>query len=171
VELGWFELSLDVKDVDRTRDFYEKLGFEVVDKTADGRVVTLQKADCRICHYQGYLDPAETQLIFWQGDVQAIAEDLTAKGLRFEKGPAADGRGGAGALLLDPDCRPIYFVGIPGVTREGRLESCARISEVAPVQPDTSSRRICSSVTNNSRAILGPSGVGDRCDLSGARDA
>ncbi len=77
MEFGWFEVSLDVKDIDRTRRFYEKLGFEVLGEAAEGRVVTLQKADCRISLYQGVLDPAETQLIFWQGDVRAIAEDLT----------------------------------------------------------------------------------------------
>jgi len=70
MELGWFEVSLDVKDIDRTRGFYEKLGFEVVGEAAEGRVVTLQKADCRICLYQGVLDPAETQLTFWQGTLR-----------------------------------------------------------------------------------------------------
>ena len=118
MELGWFEVSLDVKDIDRTRDFYEKLGFEVVGRDADGRVVTLQKADCRICLYQGFLDPPETQLIFWQGDVAAIAKDLTDKGLRFEKQSSSGD--GTGALLRDPDGRPIYFVNLPGVTRQRR---------------------------------------------------
>ena len=117
MELGWFELSLDVKDIDVTREFYEKLGFRVVGETAEGRVVTLQNADCRICLYQGYLDPAETQLIFWQGDVRAIAEDLVAKSLRFEKGPTTEDGKGVGALIRDPDGRPIYFVNLPGVTR------------------------------------------------------
>ena len=118
MEFGWFELSLDVKDIRVTRDFYEKLGFRVVGETAEGKVVTLQKADCRICLYQGFLDPAETQLIFWQGDVRAIAEDLSARGLEFEKSPDTEGDKGVSALIRDPDGRPIYFVNLPGVTRE-----------------------------------------------------
>jgi len=118
MEFGWFELSLDVKDIDRTRDFYERLGFEVVGVASEGRVVTLQKADCRICLYQGFLDPAETQLIFWQGDVRAIAADLSGKGFQFERLPSQDEADGTGALLIDPDGRPIYFVNVPGVTRE-----------------------------------------------------
>jgi hypothetical protein len=37
--------------------------------------------------------PARTQLIFWQGDVAAIARDLIGKGLRFEDGrPGHPGR-------------------------------------------------------------------------------
>ncbi len=119
MEFGWFEVSLDVKDIDRTRDFYERLGFEVLGEAAEGRVVTLQKADCRISLYQGVLDPAETQLIFWQGDVQAIADDLAAKGLCFEREPSTEHGEGIGALLRDPDGRPIYFVNVSGVTRQG----------------------------------------------------
>jgi len=119
MELGWFELSLDVKDIDRTRSFYEALGFEVVSLEFEGRVVTLQKADCRICLYQGFLDPPETQLIFWQGDVEAIAKNLTAKGLRFERPPSTGHGDGVGAMLRDPDGRPLYFVNLPGVTRRG----------------------------------------------------
>lgn len=119
MEFGWFEVSLHVKDIDRTRRFYETLGFEVLGVAAEGRVVTLEKADCRISLYQGVLDPPETQLIFWQGDVAAIAEDLTAKGLRFEKEPSTGDGDGIGALLRDPDGRPLYFVNVPGVTRQG----------------------------------------------------
>jgi len=117
MDLGWYELSLDVRDVTRTCDFYGKLGFEVVYRAE--RVVTLQKTDCRMTHYQGFLDPPETQLIFWQGDVEAIARDLTGKGLKFEREPSKADGGGLGALLRDPDGRPIYFVNMPGVTKDG----------------------------------------------------
>ncbi len=119
MELGWFEVSLNVKDIDRTRSFYEALGFEVLETAFEGRVVTLQKGDCRICLYQGFLDPPETQLIFWQGDVAAIANNLKNKGLQFEKEPETGADGGIGALLRDPDGRPIYFVNLPGVRRSG----------------------------------------------------
>ena len=119
MELGWFEVSLDVKDIGQTRDFYEKLGFEVVGTAFEGRVIVLQKADCRICLYERFLDPAETQLIFWQGDVDAIAKDLAGKGIRFERGPSRGDDGSIGALVRDPDGRPIYFVNVPGVTRLG----------------------------------------------------
>ena len=115
--LGWFELSLDVKDVATTVAFYEKLGFQRVDGRGDPRTATLQNADCRLGLFQGYLDPATTQLIFWQGDVEAIARELSGKGLRFERGPASDEKG-TGAMLFDPDGHPLYFVNIRGVTRK-----------------------------------------------------
>jgi catechol 2,3-dioxygenase-like lactoylglutathione lyase family enzyme len=119
MELGWFEVSLDVKDIERSLAFYRTLGFEIVDRAGEGRVATVQKGDCRIGLYQGFLDPAETQLVFWQGDVEAIAGALESRGLTFERGPAQGDGGGTGAILRDPDGHPIYFVNMPGVTREG----------------------------------------------------
>ena len=83
------------------------------------RNVTLQKDDCRISLYQGYLDPPQTQLIFWQGDIHAIARDLTGKGLSFERGPAKGDDGGTAAMLKDPDGHPIYFINMPHVVRKG----------------------------------------------------
>ena len=116
MELGWFEVSLDVKDIAKSVAFYRTLGFEIVDDSIE-RNVTLQKGDCRLSLYQGYLQPPRTQFIFWQGDVEAIARDLTAKGLSFESGPRSDEKG-MGAMLFDPDGTPLYFVNIRGVVRK-----------------------------------------------------
>jgi catechol 2,3-dioxygenase-like lactoylglutathione lyase family enzyme len=116
--LGWFELSLVVQDVVRSRAFYEKLGFRLCDTGDEGRSVTLQNNDCRIALFQDGLYPAETQLTFWQGDIEAIGRDLTAKGLAFERGPARGADGGVGALTRDPDGHAICFVNRPGETRK-----------------------------------------------------
>jgi catechol 2,3-dioxygenase-like lactoylglutathione lyase family enzyme len=116
IDLGWFEVSLDVQDMPRSVAFYEKLGFRIADD-GDPRNVTLQRGDCRLGLFQGYLDPARSQLIFWQGDVAAIARDLTARGLRFARGPTSDDKG-TGAMLIDPDGHPLYFVNIRGMTRK-----------------------------------------------------
>ena len=115
--LGWFELSLVAQDIARSRAFYEKLGFRLAGTGDDGRSVTLQNNDCRIGLYQNVLDPAETQLTFWQGDVEAVARDLGRKWLSFERAPALHDDGGVGALLRDPDGHLIYFVNMPGGVR------------------------------------------------------
>jgi len=119
MDLGWFEVSLNVQDINRSLAFYQTLGFALVDGSVAARTVTLQKGDCRIALYQGHLDPPVTQLIFWQGDVGAIARDLTSKGLSFEKEPLVGHGGGTAALLRDPDGHPLYFINLPGVTRKG----------------------------------------------------
>ena len=116
--LGWFEVSLNVKDIERSLAFYQTLGVELVDGGVEQRTVTLQKGDCRIALYQGHLDPPVTQLIFWQGDVDGIARELTAKGLRFDKEPFTGHGNGRAALLKDPDGHPLYFVNLPGVVRK-----------------------------------------------------
>ncbi len=116
-DLGWFEVSLNVRDIDASLAFYEKLGFTIVDGTPANRFLTLQRQDCRIALYQGFLDPPETQLIFWQGDINAIGSALENQGLVFERRPSVASDGGTAAMLLDPDGHPIYFVNMPGVTR------------------------------------------------------
>jgi catechol 2,3-dioxygenase-like lactoylglutathione lyase family enzyme len=113
MQLGRFEVGLDVQDIERSLAFYEKLGFRVVDGAVANRFVSLENGDCRLSLYQGHLDPAQTQLIFWQGDVEAIANELATKSLTFERAPARHDDGGIGALLRDPDGHPIYFVNIP----------------------------------------------------------
>lgn len=113
VNLGWFVVSLNVADIKRSVAFYRQLGFQITSGSVESRVVTIQKGDCRLDLYQGFLDPPVTQLIFWQGDVDAITDELTSKGLRWE--PSKASGPGKGAMLMDPDGHPLYFVNLPGV--------------------------------------------------------
>jgi catechol 2,3-dioxygenase-like lactoylglutathione lyase family enzyme len=113
MQLGQFEVALNVSDVQTSLQFYENLGFRVVAGAVEKRFVTLVNGDCRLALYQGYLDPAETQLIFWQGDVDAIADQLQSRAIAFERPPTRHEGGGVGALLRDPDGHPIYFVNMP----------------------------------------------------------
>jgi len=113
MDLGRFETSLDVKDIERSLAFYKALGFRQVDGGVDIRNVGLRKGDCRLSLYQGYLKPAETQLIFWQGNVEAIARDLASKGVRFDEGWPKKDKNGAAAMLKDPDGHPLYFINLP----------------------------------------------------------
>jgi catechol 2,3-dioxygenase-like lactoylglutathione lyase family enzyme len=109
VALGHFEISLDVQDMDRTADFYRALGFAVVESAQ--RNVTLTSGDCRLSLYQGHLDPARTQLIFWQGDIDAIAGEVRRQGLDFFQAPRGDDKG-AVFMLRDPDDNPLFFINL-----------------------------------------------------------
>lgn len=113
---GWFEVSLPVTDVGRSTAFYEALGFEVVVREAKGTRISLQNCDCRVGLYHGHLEPHRPQLIFWQGDVPAMAERVRRAGLVFHSGPAGDNDHGS-FMLLDPDGHPLYFIVMPGVER------------------------------------------------------
>lgn len=120
--LGWYELSLPVDNIARTAGFYGRLGFEAADGDIAQRHLTLQHGDCRLCLYQGYLDPAEPQLIFWQGDVAGVADLAARKGLKVRKGLERNDDGHVSLMLEDPDGRPLYFIFIPGVERRQPAE-------------------------------------------------
>ena len=108
LDRGFCQVSLPVKDPDRTAAFYELLGFRRK-ANDDPRVAPLTNGECRICLYQGYLDPAELQLNFWQGDIDAVAAVARREGLRFYREPGRD-EAGAGFMLTDPDGRPVFFI-------------------------------------------------------------
>jgi len=117
--LGWFELSLPVSDIRRSCAFYEQLGYRPVRGSLEARHITLQNLDSRIALYEGYLDPDEPQLIFWQGDVHESAGRMSEHGgcfeTRFKDGPITTNEGHVAAMMRDPDGQPIYLVNIPGV--------------------------------------------------------
>jgi catechol 2,3-dioxygenase-like lactoylglutathione lyase family enzyme len=114
MDLGRFETGLDVKDIGASLAFYRALGFRHVDGGVEIGSVGLRKGDCRLTLFQGHLQPPRTQLIFWQGDIAAIARDLIGKGLRFEDGhPRSDDRGNASAMIMDPDGHPLFFINMP----------------------------------------------------------
>ena len=108
LDRGFFQVSLPVKDPDRTAAFYELLGFRRK-ASDDPRMVALTNGECRICLYQGYLDPDELQLNFWQGDIDAVAAVARREGMRFYREPGRDDAG-AGFMLTDPDGRPVFFI-------------------------------------------------------------
>jgi catechol 2,3-dioxygenase-like lactoylglutathione lyase family enzyme len=108
LDRGFCQVSLPVKDPDRTAAFYELLGFRRK-ASDDPRVAPLTNGECRICLYQGYLDPDELQLNFWQGDIDAVAAVVRREGMGFYREPNSDERG-AGFMLTDPDGRPVFFI-------------------------------------------------------------
>jgi len=114
MDLGRFETSLAVADIQRSLAFYQTLGFRLLDGGVEIRNVTLRKGDCRLALYQGYLEPPRTQLIFWQGKVEANARALIDRGLHFDDGHprSAEGRGVSG-MLRDPNGNPIYLIYMP----------------------------------------------------------
>jgi len=119
MNLGWLEVSFDVRDVRATRAFYEKLGFQVVSTADEGMSATLQAGNCRIALYQGVLAPAQSQLIFWQGEVERCAETLAGEGIEFvQELRVSDGA--ASVMFRDPDGQPIYVIREDGVARDDR---------------------------------------------------
>ena len=106
--LGWYELDLASTDLERTRAFYEAMGFKLA--VRDEASITLQNSDCRIVFRREAAESGETRMVFRQGNLARIAADLDRKGLRFERTPD-------GICLNDPDGHAVIFTYSPGAVR------------------------------------------------------
>lgn len=105
--LGRFEYCLNVKDLDASREFYGKLGFEPIGGDADEGWAILSDGKAVIGLYAGHI--GENLMNFRRGDVFAIAAALKERGLELEKDAHVEPDGSAGATIRDPDGNLIYF--------------------------------------------------------------
>jgi catechol 2,3-dioxygenase-like lactoylglutathione lyase family enzyme len=117
-QLGAFSISLAVKDIAVSRDFYAKLGFEVVMGEVDQNWMILRNGETTIGLFQGMFD--KNTLTFnpgWDGqnqplddfqDVREIERELEAAGIELQ-GRTEGESGPAHCFLLDPDGNPILI--------------------------------------------------------------
>lgn len=118
MELGAFSVSLAVKDLKKSQEFYEKLGFTVKNPGGKNWVV-LKNGPCVIGLFQGMFD--KNMLTFnpgWNGNAQALDKFTDVRELQRELkqngviiAPEADenSQGPAYFMLTDPDGNPILF--------------------------------------------------------------
>ena len=107
-----------VKDIEASMTFYEALGFTRAEYAEDAGTATMVLGDCRLGLFQGHLDPDRPQLIFWQGPIEAVAGAAEQAGLSFRSALRHDEEGGGAFMLDDPDGHPLFFIRMPGVTRQ-----------------------------------------------------
>jgi catechol 2,3-dioxygenase-like lactoylglutathione lyase family enzyme len=116
VRLGNFSVSLAVKDLKASREFYEKLGFRVIG--GDGRNWTiLQNDTATLGLFQGVFE--KNSLTFNPGwdrngatlpdfdDVRAIQRTLKSHGVELQTEADESSTGPASFILADPDGNPI----------------------------------------------------------------
>ena len=117
MELGAFSVSLAVKDLTASRDFYEKFGFEVVGGDASQNWQILRNGDHTIGLFQGMFD--QNILTFNPGwdkhaqplesftDVRELQRQLKASGVVLHTEADESGSGPASFVAVDPDGNPI----------------------------------------------------------------
>ena len=118
MELGAFSVSLAVKDLETSRSFYEKFGFEVVGGDPSQNWQILRNGDHTIGLFQGMFE--QNILTFNPGwdkyaqpllesfiDVRELQRQLKAKGIVLHTEADENGAGPASFLALDPDGNPI----------------------------------------------------------------
>ena len=119
MSIGAFSVSLSVKDLCISREFYEKLGFSVAGGDASQSWLIMRSDDCTIGLFQG-LFPQNT-LTFNPGwnaqaedvdpfkDVRVLHDELVAKGIEILDSANLSGEGPAHIFLMDPDGNPILI--------------------------------------------------------------
>jgi catechol 2,3-dioxygenase-like lactoylglutathione lyase family enzyme len=117
--LGAFSVSLAVKNLQASRAFYEKLGFEVVGGDPAQNWLILRNGTATIGLFQGMFE--RNILTFnpgWDDKAQAV-EDFTdvrehqrrlkSKGLELTNEADESSRGPASFMLVDPDGNPVLI--------------------------------------------------------------
>jgi len=119
MDLGAFSVSLSVQDIEASRDFYEKLGFESIGGNADDNWLILRNGDHVIGLFQGMFE--KNILTFNPGwdqqcnetdyftDVREIQRALKEQGLALVSEADEASQGPASLTLIDPDGNPILI--------------------------------------------------------------
>ena len=119
MELGAFSISLAVKDIEASRAFYEKFGFEVFGGDATQNWLILKNGDHVIGLFQGMFE--NNILTFNPGwnqnaqeldsftDVRELQRQLKEQGIKLMSEADESTTGPASFMTVDPDGNPILF--------------------------------------------------------------
>lgn len=119
MELGAFSISLNVKDIHRSKEFYENLGFTTLGGDIEQNWLILKNGDTVIGLFQGMFE--KNLLTFNPGwdsnaenleqftDVREIQRKLKEKGVPLIKEADESTEGPAYITLEDPDVNPILI--------------------------------------------------------------
>ncbi len=107
MSLGQFSVSLAVKDIAKSRTFYETLGFEVIGGSQPDNWLILKHGEAHIGLFQGMFE--NNILTFNPLDVRSVQRRLKEAGVAFELEAEDTSSGPAHATLKDPDGNDILL--------------------------------------------------------------
>lgn len=117
MELGAFSVSLAVKDIEISKQFYQKLGFSIFGGDHSNNWLIMRNGDAVIGLFQGMFD--KNILTFNPGwnqnaealgkftDVREIQKKLREMGVEFTSQVDENSEGPASLTIIDPDGNPI----------------------------------------------------------------
>ncbi len=118
MELGAFSVSLSVKDIEASKEFYEHLGFTIFAGGIEKKYLIMKNGNALIGLFQGMFE--NNILTFNPGwdenanniekfdDVREIQRQLKSKGLKIDNEADEQASGPASFMLADPDGNVIY---------------------------------------------------------------
>ena len=113
MKLGAFSISLNVKDLKTSKEFYEKLGFTILGGSMDQNYLIMKNDNALIGLFQGMFQG--NILTFNPGwdenarevenfdDVREIQQELKKSGIRLTSEAEEQTQGPASLILSDPD--------------------------------------------------------------------
>ncbi|CAZ96282.1 VOC family protein [Zobellia galactanivorans] len=117
MHLGNFSVSLNVKDIQVSKQFYETLGFSVFGGDASQNWLIMKNGDATVGLFQGMFD--KNILTFNPGwnsnaekldsftDIRDLQKQLKAQGITLDTEADEQSTGPASFMLKDPDGNPI----------------------------------------------------------------
>lgn len=119
MQLGAFSVSLNVKDLAVSRQFYEQLGFAVFAGGPQQHYLIMKNGDTLIGLFQGMFEgniltfnpgwDQSAQPVTPFDDVRDIQRQLKSRGIRPVSEADETGSGPASCMLTDPDGNMIYI--------------------------------------------------------------
>jgi len=119
MRLGAFSLSLSVKDIHKSKEFYQRLGFEVFAGHIEQHWLIMKNGETLIGLFQGILE--KNMLTFNPGwnqsaenlddfdDVRTIQRVLQEAGVPLASEVGSNTEGPASFTVLDPDGNPVLI--------------------------------------------------------------
>lgn len=119
MQLGAFSISLSVQDIHASKEFYEKLGFEVFAGDIEKNYLILKNGNALIGLFQGMFEnniltfnpgwDESANLLESFHDVREIQQHLKKKGVQLQKEADAGTTGPESIVLTDPDGNTILI--------------------------------------------------------------
>ncbi|MSQ15660.1 MAG: VOC family protein [Dehalococcoidia bacterium] len=117
MELGNFSVSLNVKDIQTSKSFYEDLGFKVFMGDISQNWLIMQNGTCTIGLFQGMFennlmtfnpgwDENATKIDSFM-DIRELQRQLKTKGITMLSEADENTTGPASFMIVDPDGNPI----------------------------------------------------------------
>ena len=119
MKLGAFSISLNVKDIHKSKEFYENLGFKILGGDVSKNYVVMKNENAIIGLFQGMFD--KNILTFnpgWDGnaenlesftDVRELQKLLKENGVNLQTEADESSEGPAFITIEDPDGNPILI--------------------------------------------------------------
>ena len=119
MELGAFSISLNVKDIHVSKEFYETLGFTVFAGNIEHNYLIMKNGNALVGLFQGMFE--KNILTFNPGwdesankldsfkDVREIQQHLKDNNIKLEQEADETTSGPASIVLLDPDGNPVLI--------------------------------------------------------------